>query len=60
MSESELYKLIVELEVRNLELLAENERFRENLSIRFDPVELDKWMRSGCPHVLNDVIRSYG
>lgn len=33
---------------------------RINRSIRFDPVELDKWMRAGRPKVLNDVIRSYG
>lgn len=33
---------------------------RINRSIRFDPVELDKWMRAGRPHVLNDLIRNYG
>lgn len=31
-----------------------------NRSIRFDPVELDKWMRAGRPHVLNDLIRNFG
>lgn len=32
---------------------------RINRSIRFDPFELDKWMRAGRPHVLNDLIRNY-
>lgn len=33
---------------------------RINRSIRFDPIELVKWMRAGRPKVLDDVIRSYG
>lgn len=33
---------------------------RVNRSIRFDPVELDKWMRAGRPHILKDLIRNYG
>lgn len=33
---------------------------RVNRSIRFDPVELDKWMRAGRPHILNNLIRNYG
>lgn len=33
---------------------------RINRSIRFDPVELDKWMRAGRLHVLADVIKNYG
>lgn len=33
---------------------------RINRSIRFDPEELERWMRSGRPKVLNDLIRNYG
>lgn len=33
---------------------------RINRSIRFDPEELERWMRAGRPKVLNDLIRNYG
>ncbi len=32
---------------------------RKNRSIRFDPVELENWMRSGRPKILNEIIRNY-
>ncbi|MDR1883299.1 MAG: DEAD/DEAH box helicase family protein [Prevotella sp.] len=53
MSELELLKRIAELEARNLELLAENERFREMLNLPRNPVPKETIQLPGIPEQNN-------